>query len=89
MVRLLTAGLALLCAGCGMRDARDSADLVLTGGVVWTGVPGAVGKPGDVVVISDNLLTMEATRIPSARVDYTIIDGRIVHERQRQAGDGR
>jgi predicted amidohydrolase YtcJ len=48
-----------------------------------------VGKLGDVVVISDNLLTMEATRIPSARVDYTIIDGRVVYERQGQAGDGR
>jgi predicted amidohydrolase YtcJ len=43
-----------------------------------------VGKRADLIVLSDNLLTIDPTRIPEARVDYTIIDGEIVFARPRK-----
>jgi predicted amidohydrolase YtcJ len=42
-----------------------------------------VGKRADLVVLSDNVLTIDPIRIPEVRVDYTIIDGEIVFARQR------
>ncbi|CAN5632288.1 amidohydrolase [soil metagenome] len=40
------------------------------------------GRLGDVVVLSENLLTIDPVRIRDARVDYTLIDGRVVYERR-------
>ena len=45
----------------------------------------APGKRADMDVLSQNLLTIDPTRIPSVRVEYTIIDGDIVYVRPRQA----
>jgi predicted amidohydrolase YtcJ len=50
-MRLLLPMIMLLSAGCAARDAREAADLVLTGGVVWTGVPGA--EPAAAVAVKD------------------------------------
>ena len=41
----------------------------------------APGKKGDVVILSKNILTSPPSRIPKARVDMTIFNGRIVHRR--------
>jgi predicted amidohydrolase YtcJ len=52
--------LLLLGAGCAARDAREPADLVLTGGIVWTGVDGAASaqavamKDGVIVAVGSN-----------------------------------
>jgi predicted amidohydrolase YtcJ len=40
----------------------------------------AVGKLADLVVLSKDILTVPVTEIPSARVLYTILGGRIVYE---------
>ncbi len=45
----------------------------------------ARGKRADMDVLSQNLLTIDPARIPSVRVEYTIIDGDIVYVRPRQA----
>jgi predicted amidohydrolase YtcJ len=50
-MRLLLPMIMLLSAGCAAREARETADLVLTGGVVWTGVPGA--EPAAAVAVKD------------------------------------
>jgi predicted amidohydrolase YtcJ len=39
----------------------------------------APGKKADVVVLSENILEVEHSRIPETRVDMTVFDGRIVH----------
>jgi predicted amidohydrolase YtcJ len=41
------------------------------------------GKRADMVVLSANLLTMDPTKIPEVRVEYTIIDGEVVYARSR------
>lgn len=41
----------------------------------------APGRLADLVVLSADLRTVEPTTIPEVRVDYTIVDGRIVYER--------
>ncbi|HET9982806.1 MAG TPA: amidohydrolase [Longimicrobiales bacterium] len=46
------------------------------------------GKRADLVVLSQNILKMDPTRIPEARVDYTVIGGEIVYVRPQQAGVG-
>ena len=40
------------------------------------------GKYGDLVVLSEDVLTMAAERIKDVRVDYTIIAGEVVYKRQ-------
>jgi len=37
------------------------------------------GRKADLVVLSENLLTLPPSRIPAVRVDMTLFDGRIVH----------
>ena len=39
-------------------------------------------KRGDMVVLSDNILTIDPVRIKDAKVDYTIINGEVVFERK-------
>ena len=39
------------------------------------------GKLADIVVLSDNIFAIEPGRLPSVRVDYTIIGGEIVYTR--------
>jgi predicted amidohydrolase YtcJ len=39
------------------------------------------GKRADLVVLSENLLNVDPLRIPSIRVDYTVVDGRVVYQR--------
>jgi predicted amidohydrolase YtcJ len=43
----------------------------------------AVGKLGDVVVLSQDILTIAEDQIPSAQVTHTIIGGKVVFERTR------
>ncbi len=40
-----------------------------------------VGKRADMVLLSENILTIDPPRIRDVRVDYTIIDGKVVFER--------
>jgi len=42
----------------------------------------SVGKLADVVVLSQNILTVPEAEIPSARVDFTIVGGRVAFERK-------
>jgi len=48
------------------------------------GVKGSlkVGKLADVTVLSSDILTMPENAIPSAKVDYTIVGGKVLYERQ-------
>ena len=39
------------------------------------------GKLGDITVLSKDIMTVPEDEIPSARVDYTIIGGKIVYRR--------
>jgi predicted amidohydrolase YtcJ len=39
------------------------------------------GKLADIVVLSTNIMTVPEEEIPTARVDYTILGGRVVHQR--------
>jgi predicted amidohydrolase YtcJ len=39
------------------------------------------GKLADIVILSKNIMTVPEEEIPTARVDYTILGGRIVHRR--------
>ena len=38
------------------------------------------GKLADMVILSDDILTMSATQIANARVDMTVFDGKVVYE---------
>jgi len=42
----------------------------------------SVGKLADFVVLSDNLLTMDADRIKDVTVLTTVVGGKVVHEAQ-------
>ena len=42
------------------------------------------GKLGDVVVLSKDIMTIAEDEIPTARVDLTIVGGKVVHERAAQ-----
>jgi predicted amidohydrolase YtcJ len=39
------------------------------------------GKLADIVVLSRNIMTVPEEEIPQARVDYTILGGRVVFQR--------
>jgi predicted amidohydrolase YtcJ len=41
-----------------------------------------VGKLADVTVLSKDILTVPDEEIPAARVDYTIVGGKVLHERK-------
>ena len=41
------------------------------------------GMRADMVLLSDDILTIDPVRIRDAKVDYTIIDGAVVYERER------
>jgi hypothetical protein len=43
-----------------------------------------VGKLADVTVLSRDILTMPENEIQSAKVDYTIISGNVMYQRQGQ-----
>jgi predicted amidohydrolase YtcJ len=43
----------------------------------------AVGKLADIVVLSKNILTVPDSEIPGARVDLTIVGGKVAFERRR------
>jgi hypothetical protein len=47
------------------------------------GVKGSlkVGKLADVTVLSKDILTIPEDDIPSAKVDYTIVGGKVMYER--------
>lgn len=40
------------------------------------------GKHGDMVLLSENILEIDPVRIRDVRVDYTIIDGKVIFERR-------
>ncbi|NBB86289.1 MAG: amidohydrolase family protein, partial [Bacteroidetes bacterium] len=40
------------------------------------------GKLADLVVLSDDILTIDAAEIPNAQVDLTILGGAVVYERE-------
>lgn len=42
------------------------------------------GKLADIVVLSKNIMTAPADEIAGARVDYTILDGKVVYRRQKR-----
>jgi hypothetical protein len=42
-----------------------------------------VGKLADVTVLSGNILTMPENEISSAKVDYTIVGGKVLYARER------
>jgi predicted amidohydrolase YtcJ len=42
-----------------------------------------VGKRADMVLLSDNILAIDPVRIRDVKVDYTLIDGRVVYERNK------
>jgi predicted amidohydrolase YtcJ len=44
------------------------------------------GKLADLVVLSENILTIDPVRIPEVQVDYTIIQGEVVYARPAAAG---
>ena len=48
------------------------------------GVKGTLeyGKLADLVILSDDIFTIEPTRISSVRVLYTIVGGKVVYERK-------
>lgn len=48
-----------------------------------------VGYLGDVVVFDRDLLTVPPDRIMSAQVDYTIVGGKVVYDRNAPAGGAR
>jgi predicted amidohydrolase YtcJ len=41
-----------------------------------------VGKLADLVVMGDDLLTMDSNRLKDARIDMTIVGGRVLYERR-------
>jgi predicted amidohydrolase YtcJ len=41
-----------------------------------------VGKLADMVVMADDLLTIDPNRLKDARVDMTIVGGKVLYERQ-------
>jgi predicted amidohydrolase YtcJ len=41
-----------------------------------------VGKLADLVVLGDDLLTMDPNRLKDARIDMTIVGGRVLYERR-------
>jgi predicted amidohydrolase YtcJ len=41
-----------------------------------------LGKLADVTVLSGNILTMPEAEIPSAKVDYTIVGGKVMYQRE-------
>jgi predicted amidohydrolase YtcJ len=40
-----------------------------------------VGKLADVTVLSQDILVVEEDRIPEARVDFTIVGGKVMYQR--------
>jgi predicted amidohydrolase YtcJ len=48
-----------------------------------------VGKLGDLVVLSDDLLTCPEDRIRAIRADVTVVGGRVVHEAGKAEGRAR
>ena len=40
-----------------------------------------VGKLADVTVLSKDILTIPEDEIPSAKVDYTIVGGKVMYQR--------
>ena len=40
------------------------------------------GKLADMVLLSENILEIDSVKIRDARVDYTIVNGRVVFERK-------
>lgn len=49
----------------------------------------AEGKLADIVVLSGDIMTAGADKIRDARVDYTILGGKVVYERKTEGRDGR
>jgi predicted amidohydrolase YtcJ len=45
------------------------------------------GKRADLVVWGSDPMTVPAAEIPDATVDYTLVDGEIVHDRARPAAE--
>ncbi|HEY8468788.1 MAG TPA: amidohydrolase [Longimicrobiales bacterium] len=43
------------------------------------------GKRGDLVVLSENILEIDPARIPEVKVDFTVIEGSVVYEREMAA----
>jgi predicted amidohydrolase YtcJ len=43
-----------------------------------------VGKLADVTVLSGDILTMPESEIPTARVDYTIVGGKVMYSREKR-----
>jgi predicted amidohydrolase YtcJ len=43
-----------------------------------------VGKLADVTVLSGDILTMPESEIPSAKVDYTIVGGKVLYQREQR-----
>lgn len=74
--------------GADQAISREQALRLMTSEAAWFTFDEAtrgsieVGKLGDLVVLSDDLLTVEADRIREIRADMTIVGGEIVHERQ-------
>ncbi len=46
------------------------------------------GKYADLVVLSDDILTIDPVQIEKARVDLTMVEGKVVYERERGRGKG-
>jgi len=46
----------------------------------------AVGKLADLVILSKDIFEISQTEIETARVQLTIVDGRVVHPADRQPG---
>jgi hypothetical protein len=65
-----------------MRLGRP-ADLLITGGRVWTGLGCPVGDDAgsypDLAVLSADYFTIPQDDIPSVSSDLTVVGGRIVH----------
>jgi predicted amidohydrolase YtcJ len=49
----------------------------------------APGYLADLVVLDRNPLTVDVSELQHIRVDLTMVDGRVVHERNRTAGEDR
>ena len=70
------------------QEALESYTLHVAQAVFEEGVKGSleVGKLADVVVLSQDLLTIPEEDIPATQVDVTILGGEVVHRRGPEAG---
>ena len=81
-------GLAVRRYGWSVREALLATTLNAAYVLGWSTELGSLepGKRGDLVVLSENILEIDPTRIADVKVDLTVIGGVVVYEREVVAG---